>query len=1118
MGETEQTNPVVVWEEEIVLPTYKPPAPDLNPMFLEKRVDQGTSGRVYPNPFTDRLSDDSEERAYQAVFLENEYLRLMILPEIGGRIHEGLDKTNGYHFIYRQQVVKPALIGRFGPWISGGVEFNWPQHHRPSTFMPVHHLIEQHPDGSATVWLGDHDPMERMKGMVGVCLYPGKALMETKVQLHNRTPLARSFLWWVNLAVHVHDQYQVVFPPDVTAVTDHSKRSMSCYPIARGSYYGVDYGKGVDVSWYQNIPVPTSYFAWESAYDFFGGYDHRRDAGVIHVANHHISPGKKMFTWGAGEFGRGWEHNLTDADGPYIELMAGVYTDNQPDFSWLQPYETKIFSQVWYPVQRIGPAKNANHRAAVNLEVRGLRAVVGVAVTEPLSGAQIALSVGERLLMRRAADLVPGSPFVTEVDLPEGARETDLLLRVCDSQGREVVRYAPQAVVEAPLPDPMTPPSPPKAFPTNDELYLTGLHLDQYRHPTIDPEPYWEEALVRDPTDVRCNNALGLSCLRRGKYTEAEAHFQAAIDKLTRRNPNPQDGEPYYNLGLALKRQGRSDEAYSAFYKATWSYAWQAAGYYALAEIDCLRGDFLAALDQLARSLSVNAMNTKARNLKAAVLRHLGCVDEAAEVTAETIALDPLDMWARNEMALQSQTQGEVEAAERRLDELTELMQMSDWLVETQAFLDMAYDYANAGLWNEAIDLLQRLVHREVGATYPMAWYALGYCVHQLGREDDARSLYATASELPTDYCFPFRLEELTILRHVQSVRREDGRVAYYLGNLYYDKKRTDEAITNWELAVEREPGFSIPWRNLGIAYYNVRHDPERAIACYERALEANPGDGRVFSELIQLLRRTGTPAEVRVSRILGRLDVVRERDDLSVELTALYNRIGQPREALSYITSRRFHPWEGGTGRVWTQYVTAHLLLAQSALDAGDADRALEHLEAARACPDNLGERKHLLWSDARLDYFTGLARQALGDGEGAAASFQRVIDARAGVEPGLPDAPSDVGYYQALALRALGQDVEAESRLGEMLDTARRRLEEETERGFADSVPQFVFAEGDPMEQQHSHYLYLIGLAHLGLEQKEEAEAAFHTVLERDPDHFGAVHQLRRMSQGEG
>jgi hypothetical protein len=233
---------VQVRRESVILPTYEPAEPDRNPMFLEKRVYQGSSGRVYPLPFIDRISETPSDRSWEAVYLENEYLSLMLLPEIGGRIHVGRDRTNGYDFFYRQDVIKPALVGLAGPWISGGVEFNWPQHHRPSTFMPTDVHIEHSQDGSVTVWMSEHEPMNRMKGMHGVCLHPGRSVIELKVRLYNRTPYTQTFLWWANVAARVHEAYRSFFPPDVHTVADHAKRAMSAYPLCEDRYYGVDYG------------------------------------------------------------------------------------------------------------------------------------------------------------------------------------------------------------------------------------------------------------------------------------------------------------------------------------------------------------------------------------------------------------------------------------------------------------------------------------------------------------------------------------------------------------------------------------------------------------------------------------------------------------------------------------------------------------------------------------------------------------------------------------------------------------------------------------------------------------------------------------------------------------
>ena len=180
---------------------------------------QGSNGKVYPLPFIDKVFDVPELRRYRALRLENEFVRVLILPDFGGRIHAIQDKTNhDYDIVYHQKVIKPALVGLAGPWISGGIEFNWPQHRRPGTFMPVDWSIERPPDGSITAWMSEHDPLNRLKGMHGVRLTPDSALIEVRIRLFNRTPYLQTFLWWANAAVKVHDQYQSFSPPMSTTL------------------------------------------------------------------------------------------------------------------------------------------------------------------------------------------------------------------------------------------------------------------------------------------------------------------------------------------------------------------------------------------------------------------------------------------------------------------------------------------------------------------------------------------------------------------------------------------------------------------------------------------------------------------------------------------------------------------------------------------------------------------------------------------------------------------------------------------------------------------------------------------------------------------------------------
>ncbi|MCB0151468.1 MAG: DUF5107 domain-containing protein, partial [Caldilineaceae bacterium] len=558
--------PVSARVETVTIPTYGVGAPQKNPMFLEKRVYQGSSGAVYPHPVIERVDETKTDRQYTAIFLENRYLLIMLLPEIGGRVQMALDKTNDYHFVYYNRVIKPALVGLAGPWISGGIEFNWPQHHRPSTFDPVDYRIEEHADGSKTVWMGEIERMFRTKGLAGFRLYPERAYLEINVQLYNRTPLPQTFLWWANPAVHVNDDYQSIFPPDVFAVMDHGKRAVSTFPVATGTYYKVDYAPGTDISRYKNIPVPTSYMAYHSDFDFLGCYDHGRQAGMLHVANHHLVPGKKQWTWGNSNFGQTWDRQLTDEDGPYIELMCGAFTDNQPDFSWLQPGEEKRFTQTFMPFKAIGGVKNASKDVAINLEIEEGSAEIGVYVTSPRAVTVTVTAAGE-ITMQRTANLSPEAVLLERVALPAGVTPQQVTLRVSEGD-RELIAFTPLPDEHPAPPAPATPAKDPAEIATNEELFLNGLHLEQYRHATYDPEPYYQEALRRDPLDSRCNNALGLRRLRQGLFAEAEAYFRTAVQSLTRRNPNPYDGEPYYNLGLALRWQGRDDEAFDAFYKA----------------------------------------------------------------------------------------------------------------------------------------------------------------------------------------------------------------------------------------------------------------------------------------------------------------------------------------------------------------------------------------------------------------------------------------------------------------------------------------------------------------------------------------------------------------------
>jgi tetratricopeptide (TPR) repeat protein len=1100
---------VKAWRQDVEILTYPPAKPDLNPMFLEKRVYQGSSGRVYPLPFIDRIAVEPEKKSWHALHIENEFLRLMILPEIGGRIHIGYDKISGYDFFYRQNVIKPALVGLAGPWISGGVEFNWPQHHRPTTFMPVDTEIETSSDGSVTLWCSDHDPMLRMKGMHGVCLRPGSATLELRVRLFNRTPFAQTFLWWANAAARVHEQYQSFFPRDVRYVADHARRAISTFPLSDGFYYGVNYGErartGVpedekprlfvpdgsyppnDLSWYANIPVPTSYMVTGTEEDFCGGYDHRAAVGLVHVANHHIAPGKKQWTWGNHEFGYAWDRNLTDHDGPYIELMGGVYTDNQPDFSWLGPWETRTFTQRWYAIRTIGIPQAATADAALSLTTNDGAARIGLQTTRSVSAAAVALSCAGRVIAQWTRDLSAGEPAILSAPLAPDVQPDELAVTV--TAGASVlIDYDPARVQPAKSPLVAQEPPEPGKMESVEQLFLTGLHLEQYRHATRRPELYWQEGLRRDPGESRIHNALGLWRLRRGEFAQAAEHFEAAIARLTRMNPNPRDGEPYYNLGLTRRWLGEDKLARDAFYKATWNSAWRAPAFFALAELDAVQADWPSAREHLERSLRSDADNLTARNLLALVLERIGEPAAATVVVEETLRLDPLDLGARWRQGIAP--------------------------ADGQQCLDLAFDLLRAGQREEALRVLCAADSHARDGSAPMVLLTIAYVEAALGRPE-AEASYARAAAAPTDYCFPNRLEELQVLESAVATHGDLWIAWYLLGNLLYDKRRHEQAIVAWESASARRPDFSIPHRNLGIAYLNIRNDPTRAVASFDRALAANPQDARILYERDQLWKRVGEAPAKRLAEMLRHPHLLSRRDDLCVELATLYNQTGSPDKALDLLLNRRFQPWEGGEGLVLGQYVRARLLLGRRSLDERQPGAALAQFLAALDIPENLSEARHLLANPSDIYYWLGEAYDRLGRKDDAVAWWSRAAHQKGDFRQMAVRDLSDMTFWTGLAWLRLGRKPEAEA-LFQRLHDYSLELEHAEPRidYFATSLPTMLLFEDDLRRRNRIDALFLRAQAAAGLGRAAPSKQLLHEVLSLDKSHTGAADLLQHIA----
>jgi tetratricopeptide (TPR) repeat protein len=1047
---------VKIWEEILTLPTYEPKAPDKNPMFYVPDAYQGAQRVIYPYPLMDNLSSEKSERDYKAIYLENEYIKLCLLPGIGGRLFYATDKTNNYEIFYRQHVIKPANIGMFGAWISGGIEWCVFHHHRASTFLPVDYRLIENDDGSKTIWFGEIEPRQRMKWSIGLTLRPGRNYIETDVRMFNTTEQTHSILYWANVATHVNDDYQAIFPPSVHQGVYHAKNSFIHWPMADEIYNGKDYTGQVDVSWWKNHPDPISIFAYDLQEDFMGGYDHARDAGTVHVGNHHVVKGAKLWEWGPGEYGHMWDCEiLTDSDGPYAELMTGGFSDNQPDYSWIKPGEVKMLKQYWYPVRNIGGFKKANLDAALNLELTdGNHIMIGINSTQELIDCRVNLRKNEELIYEEVTNMGPGTPFNAEIKIEGEADLTRFKLSLLDRNNIELISYQEQKpVYEAELPDIVSPPARPEAIEQVEELVLTGQRIMQFHSPRLNPEDYFMEAIKRDPMNIMANLHLGNLAAKDGKFNEAADYYRTTIRRITRDYTRPRDCEALYRLGVVLKKQHKYEAAIDTLYRATWDQAWFAAAYYELAGISILKGQFEEALDHLNHSLSMNAINPEFFALKSAVLRHLGENDSAILNARRARTLDPLDHMAAYELLLFHALP---------TSEFTSLMNDNK-----ENYLELATEYFNTGLFKEAagvVDLALKSTNTSL-QTYPILLYYGAWLKEKLGEEKLAGEYYDSAAQAPTDYAFPFRFETIGILDAAIQHNPNDASAWYYKGNILYDHQ-PDQAIMCWKQAVSLDPEMAIAYRNLGWGYYRYLDDMKGAIQYYETAIRLNAKDPRYYFELDMLYEMHNESLQLRYELFSNHHDVVQEREDSYLREIEVLLLNDESDRALQSLTEHTFLRQEG-VEHLHDLFVDAQLLKGLEFLQEGETEKALEHFLLADTYPPNqMIGRLSDYPKEAQIYYYSGLAFLELNQSGKAKSFFKKAAD--------IPVGTSEFLYYRSLAQNELGFQKESRESYEKLIKTGEEALEKV---GEADYFAKFGEKAGVDERRANAYYHMALG-----------------------------------------
>ena len=1070
-------------EDSIVLPTYAPGGYDKTPLFYTGRVYQGAQGRVYPYPMQDVLHDGRIDETYKYLTLENRWFHLGLLPEHGGHLLNFTDKASGYETFYRQHVVKPALIGMLGAWISGGVEWNFPHHHRATTAMPIDWRATTAPDGTPTVWIGETELRRRLKWTIGLSFPADRAVLRARNVFMNRGPWIESMIYWANVSVHCGDDYQILFPPSMHLGFDHHKNYWTHYPIgprkeevellpSQRSKYADDIEGEMDLSWWRNFTIESrSIFGMDPDNAFMAGYDHGKECGTVHVSNRHVTVGKKFFLWGNFPEAHVWDKVLTDSDGPYLELMVGCWSDNQPDYSWIAPYETRTVDQFWFPVKGIGGVKNATVDGAVNVDrLEDDRLLVGFHSTRELAGCTVRLFRDRDCVFEeRGVSIGPDAPWRRELDADGETADQRYTAAIFDADGRAFLSYTPVGPdPRDPLPPKVANPKPPAEYSSAELAYETGLRLDQFHNGLVDPVPYYERALAIDPDYTRANVAMGVRLAKAGSFAEAKPYLERAVARATQNHTRALDAAPEYYLALVERHLGNLKRAEDLFWRCTWRATHKKESFVELARIAALRGDWPEALARIDDALALGHAEAKLWTMKGIFLRkhaesaeskshaesaenaEVGShAENAEECFARALAIDPLEVWAvaeRDGLAAASANRG----------------------LPAQQILECVADYWGLGLYDEVIALcdaaLARAAAEKPYRTGPQALplsetlaachsfknalfgYFKGAALARLGgsvaEPPSVAAAWRTADAMPTDYVFPDRLEEEEVLRVAVAAVPDLPNAWYYLGCCEWNHDRKDAALADWRRCVALAPRHALALRCLG---FGLSHPgtffvttgvpsgvPSReAYDFYLRSLEADPTNFRTLDEAGKLAEKLDLPAAERLALMEKYRATAEQYDPCMLRMAYALNAVGRFREAHDILTSRRFHVWEGADGLL-APFVESCIGLGNAALSRGDPATALAFFEESTTYPENLqAGRPGDAGTEPRSRYLMAQCRKALGDEAGCRAELENAL--KGWIHAG------EMDYWRVKALRELGRGDECEPLLDELRQAIR-------------------------------------------------------------------------------
>lgn len=959
---------VRTWEETITIPTYPWQPEDVNPHFREYE------GRItYPYSMQDDLSATKVDRRYKAICLENEYLKVICLPELGGRIHSVLDKTTNQQMFHLNQVIKPGLIAMRGAWISGGIEWNaGPQGHTVSIVSPVDVTAVQHQDGSASLVIGNTDKILRIRWTARLTLRPGKAFLEEDLRIFNPHDGVHPYYFWNNTAFPCNKGTRFIYP--MSLGTDHSAEKFFTWPIYEGR----------DMTWLKNYPDMTSIFAWNCAFDFFGAYEVDLDRGIVQYADRGVLPGKKAWTWGQADFGLVSQEALTDEDGPYIEVQSGPLA-TQSDYEFLMPRQEVAWQEWWYPVHGLGDGFEYATRDVVIQSLRndGDSVELRILGTGVFQGARCVVKDGATVLAETSLDLSPLAPQVVRV--PSGARKP-LSVNIRDSQGAVLAAYT------TPLPIPPVSPPPAKVVKSEDtmtveELYVAGLRSDKDTNPS-GARAWYEKAVAKDPSHAPSLVNLAILDIESGLYEAAVGRLESALKR------RPDDSVAWAFLGVAQLRLERYPEAMDCGYRAARLISAASLGFDVAGRARWAMGEHKEAIKAFRQALWANPRDDRASDHLILALLLDRQEEEARRLAKERYAKDPL--------AVIPMAVAYSDSPETILEKLRSLGEVEFMLMDAASVCTDLRSYELAAM------LLYGGLQSKAS---PLARYHLAYYLHMMNDDGRAVSVLKEAASMSPDYMFPSFTESLPVLKYATEKNPQDANAHFLLGNLYAGLGRLDEAVMSWTQAVRLAPTLGVAQRCLAIHAWKKENDLNKAEALFAKAIEARPNDETYYRDraaILVALDRKEEAIELLAKRPVGE----RPRTDATILHVRTLVELKRYDEALVVLSTSDFANWEGQADS-WNLFNRALIERGKLRFEAKDYPEALKDFETALTYPKNLRVGRPVKPREAEAQYWRGRTLQAL----------NRLDDAKAAWIAGAAgdDGPEEQNRHRDLCAQAL-------------------------------------------------------------------------------------------------